>query len=217
MQNLNIYKKSLQQIITMIIKYIEKTSERFTQMITDALDRSVDEQTYLNKIIVIILKIQKIHRDEEDDSSLRNWSEDFDRPFDDDMKKVCYDDEYTTSQVHDLTMRKKKNQEDERKNEGDLDGIVGHTESTNKWKNQLLLFVQYMIIIVLQIRTRVRIRNSRTRDRNHFIDILVLTWTILQKTDDQVCSLKSLSFSIRDLLSASSSLDSETSYCNWYF
>ena len=110
----------------MTIKHIEKTSVRFTQMITDTLDLSADEQTYLNKTIAILYKIQKMHIDGEDDSSLRNWSEDFGRPSDDDMKKDCYDDGYATSQNHDLTWG--ENQEDERKNEGDLDAIVRHHE-----------------------------------------------------------------------------------------
>ena len=76
-------------------------------MITDSLDRRVDEQTYLNKIIVIMYKLQKIQEDEEDDSSLRNWSEDFDRPIDDDMKKDYHGDGYITSETHDLTRGKK--------------------------------------------------------------------------------------------------------------
>ena len=92
----------------MTIKHIEKTSVRFAQMITDTLDRSADEQTYLNKIIVILYKLQKIHIDGEDDSSLRNWSEDFGCPTDDDMKKNYYNNGYATSQTHDLTRGKKK-------------------------------------------------------------------------------------------------------------
>ena len=96
-KNMSYATNTLQHII-FTIKYTEKTSEYFTSKTLRIHDRRADEKTYLNKSIVILHGIKKMHTEEEDESSFRNWSEDFDRSIDDDMKKDYHGDGCITSE-----------------------------------------------------------------------------------------------------------------------